>query len=161
MPYTMKIQPIDFIEAEEPTAKCEAVVVAKPVFRSRFKWLFERPFSSGSRAPALEKPAGAAEPLNNKDVLEDFDPSSVCLAKMVQNFMEENNEKQQPRCGRKKCICFNGNCTDSSDDEPDSCNSSFSQACDTLKVLSFSLFNCTCKFDRVLDVLSSCPDYVI
>ncbi|XP_057801036.1 uncharacterized protein LOC131016358 [Salvia miltiorrhiza] len=141
MPQTMKIQPIDFNEAEEPTAKCEAV--AKPVFRSRFKWLFERPFS---RAPVTEKPAGAAEPLTNKDGLEEFEPSSVCLAKMVQNFMEENNEKQQHKCGRNRCTCFNGNCTDSSDDEPDSCNSSFSQACDTLK----SLVPCVCVSEKNL-----------
>ncbi|XP_042014117.1 uncharacterized protein LOC121762337 isoform X2 [Salvia splendens] len=140
----MKIQPIDFNEAEEPTAKCE--VGAKPIFRSRFKWLFERPFSSGARAPAGEKPAGAAEPLTNKDGLEEFEPSSVCLAKMVQNFMEENNEKQQQRCGRKRCICLNGNCTDSSDDEPDLFNSSSSHACDTLK----SLVPCICVSERNL-----------
>lgn len=135
----MKIQPIDFIEAEEPTPKFEAVAVAKPVFRSRFKWLFERPFSSGIRTLAPEKPAGAAETLNFKDGSEEFEPSSVCLAKMVQNFMEENNEKQNQRCGRNRCVCFNGNCTDSSDDEPDSYNSSLAQACDALKVLSLSL----------------------
>lgn len=137
MPYTMKIQPIDFNEEEEePSAKCEAV--AKPVFRSRFKRLFERPFSSGFRALAPDK-AACAEPLNSKDGLEELEPSSVCLAKMVQNFMEESNDKQQQRCGRNKCICFNGNCTDSSDDELDSCNSSSSHACDTLKVASLSL----------------------
>ncbi|XP_047982272.1 uncharacterized protein LOC125223253 isoform X2 [Salvia hispanica] len=140
----MKIQPIDFNEAEEPTAKCEAG--AKPIFRSRFKRLFERPFSSGARAPAGEKPAGAAESLANKDGLEEFEPSSVCLAKMVQNFMEENNEKQQQRCGRKRCICLNGNCTDSSDDEQDSFSSSSSHACDTLK----SLVPCICVSERNL-----------
>ncbi|KAG6400846.1 hypothetical protein SASPL_137690 [Salvia splendens] len=133
----MKIQPIDFNEAEEPTAKYEAG--AKPIFRSRFKWLFERPFSSGSRAPAGEKPAGAAETLTNKDGLEEFEPSSVCLAKMVQNFMEENNEKQQQKCGRKRCICLNGNCTDSSDDEPDSFNS-----------VVDSLVPCVCVSERNL-----------
>lgn len=143
MTYTMKIQPIDFNEEEEPSAKCEAV--AKPVFRSRFKRLFERPFSSGFRALIPDKAAGA-EPLNCKDGLEELEPSSVCLAKMVQNFMEESNDKQQQRCGRNKCICFNGNCTDLSDDELDSYNSSSSHAYDTLK----SLVPCVCVSERNL-----------
>lgn len=139
MPYTMKIQPIDFNEADPPTSgKCEAV--AKPVFRSRFKRLFERPFSTGLRALAPDKPVGPAkdgfEELIIKDGLEELEPSSVCLAKMVQNFMEESNEKQQQQnCGRNRCVCFNGNCTDSSDDEPEAYYSSFSHACDALKSL--------------------------
>ncbi|XWS10536.1 hypothetical protein CRYUN_Cryun38cG0003900 [Craigia yunnanensis] len=43
---------------------------------------------------------------------------------MVQNFMEENNEKQQSvavRCSRNRCNCFNHNCIDSSEDEMDEC----------------------------------------
>lgn len=142
----MKIQPIDYTE-EEPSMKCE--VVAKPVlvFRSRFKWLFERPFTNGFRTLATDRTAGF-QPLNGKDGLEELDlePSSVCLVKMVQNFMEENNDKQQHGCGKNKCNCFNGNCTDSSDDELDSYNKSISHARDTLKVpLSFSLSRCTCN----------------
>ncbi|KAM1175815.1 hypothetical protein ACFX19_028768 [Malus domestica] len=50
----------------------------------------------------------------------EFKPSSVCLAKMVQNFIEESNEKQPPpKCGRNRCNCFHGNSNDSSDDELD------------------------------------------
>ncbi|KAM1019452.1 hypothetical protein ACFX2I_040827 [Malus domestica] len=50
----------------------------------------------------------------------EFEPSSVCLAKMVQNFIEESNEKQPPpKCGRNRCNCFHGNSNDSSDDELD------------------------------------------
>ncbi|KAH6767750.1 hypothetical protein C2S52_018733 [Perilla frutescens var. hirtella] len=141
----MKIQPIDFNEAAPPpSAKCEAV--AKPVFRSRFKRLFERPFSTGLRALPPDKPAGG-EALNSKDGLEELEPSSVCLAKMVQNFMEESNEKQQLRCGRNRCVCFNGNCTDTSDGEPEAAyNSSFSYACETLK----SLVPCVAVSERNL-----------
>ncbi|KAL8530430.1 hypothetical protein ACS0TY_007460 [Phlomoides rotata] len=125
MPYTMKIQPVDFNSAEEPQQpKCEAVV--KPIFKSRFKRLLEKPFSSVLKISAPDKPTGADK--------EEFEPSSVCLAKMVQNFMEEGGEKQQQqRCGRNRCNCFNRNCTESSDEEPDSYNSSLTHACDILK----------------------------
>lgn len=129
MPYTMKIQPVDFNSPE-----CEAVV--KPIFKSRFKRLLEKPFSTVLKISAPDKPAGAAaEPPSNcnKGGLEEFEPSSVCLAKMVQNFMEEGGEKQQGRCGRNRCNCFNRNCAESSDEEPDSYNSSLTNACDILK----------------------------
>ncbi|KAL6505174.1 hypothetical protein OROGR_024991 [Orobanche gracilis] len=146
MPYPMKIQPIDFNAPIEPQPKPEAAV--NPVLKLRFKRLFERPFSSVLKASAPEKPSGATEsPQNwNKDAVEEFEPSSVCLAKMVRNFIEENNEKQQQRCGRKKCNCFNVNCTDSSDEEPDSCSSSFGSACDVLK----SLVPCSSVSERNL-----------
>ena len=50
----------------------------------------------------------------------EFEPSSVCLAKMVQNFIEESNKKQPPpKCGRNRCNCFHGNSNDSSDEELD------------------------------------------
>nr|DAD23490.1 TPA_asm: hypothetical protein HUJ06_024953 [Nelumbo nucifera] len=41
----------------------------------------------------------------------------MCLAKMVQNFIEENNEKHSStaKCGRNRCNCHNGNCKDSSE----------------------------------------------
>ncbi|KAI3449702.1 hypothetical protein Pfo_006367 [Paulownia fortunei] len=135
MPYPMKIQPIDFNAPQGLQPKSEVAV--KPVLKSRFKRLFERPFSSVLKTSVPDKAPGVTEPLHNcnKDGLEEFEPSSVCLAKMVQNFIEESNEKQQQKCGRKKCNCFNGNCTESSDEEPDSYNSSFTHACDVLKSL--------------------------
>ncbi|KAK6934919.1 Protein of unknown function PDDEXK-like [Dillenia turbinata] len=51
----------------------------------------------------------------------EFEPSYVCLAKMVHNFIEENNKKQSAtvKCGRNRCNCFNGDSNDSSDDEFD------------------------------------------
>ncbi|TQD73891.1 hypothetical protein C1H46_040593 [Malus baccata] len=74
----------------------------------------------------------------------EFKPGSVCLAKMVQNFIEESNEKQPPpKCGRNRCNCFHGNSNDSSDDELDifsggfgdsiSCGSFGGDASDILK----------------------------
>ncbi|GLJ33329.1 hypothetical protein SUGI_0670490 [Cryptomeria japonica] len=47
------------------------------------------------------------------------EPSSVCLAEMVHDFME--NEEKNPECGRARCNCSNGHCNvggnaDSEDD---------------------------------------------
>ncbi|KAI4301178.1 hypothetical protein L6164_034484 [Bauhinia variegata] len=115
----MKIKPIDSHTAAEAT-RSELV---KPVVKSRLKRLFERPFSGVLRNSAAEK-IGVEEQHFSKDGFNgsnDFEPSSVCLAKMVQNFIEENHEKHPAsvRCGRNRCNCFNGNCDDSSDDESD------------------------------------------
>ncbi|GMI76105.1 hypothetical protein HRI_001279800 [Hibiscus trionum] len=122
MPFPMKIQPIDFNTLEEvaPT-RLETV---KPVMKSRFKRLFERQFPNVLRNSATEKVAAAAteELPFNKEYAAEFEPSSVCLAKMVQNFIEENNEKQQSgavRCSRNRCNCFNRNCCEGSGDEMD------------------------------------------
>lgn len=118
----MRIQPIDSILSDVPKA---------PVLKSRLKRLFDRPFNGVLRISSAgggEKDSGSAE----------FEPSTVCLDKMVQNFIEDNNEK---KCGRNRCNCFNGNSNDSSDDELDffsdslSANSSFSDPSDTLKAL--------------------------
>lgn len=126
MPFPMKIQPIDpqiHAEGSRPD-------VAKPVVKSRLKRLFERQFPGVLRNSAAEKVAGD-ELHSTKDILNDsneFEPSSVCLAKMVQNFIEENNHEKQSapvRCGRNRCNCFNGNGDDSSDDESDVFGGSF------------------------------------
>ncbi|KAG8389282.1 hypothetical protein BUALT_Bualt02G0212700 [Buddleja alternifolia] len=137
MPYPVKIQPIDFNAPPFET-------VVKPVLKSRFKRLIERQFSSVLRTSAAVKPAGATEPPQNfnKDGGQEFEPSSVCLAKMVQNFIEESSDKQ----GKNRRNCFNGNCTDSSDDEADSYRSSAIDACDALK----SLVTCMCVLERNL-----------
>lgn len=76
------------------------------------------------------------------------DPSLLCLAKMVQNFIKEPNEKQPPtaKCGRNSCNCFNSNSNDSSDDELDVfggfnesiTSASFSDPSDALKVNAVS-----------------------
>ncbi|KAF5188942.1 putative DNA-directed RNA polymerase subunit beta-beta protein, partial [Thalictrum thalictroides] len=113
MPFPMKIQPID-CNTPDGSFRNDS---QKPVVKSRFKRLFERQFSSVLKISSSEK-SGVGEQNVNKDGSNDFEPSSVCLDKMVQNFIEESNEKQT-KCGRNRCNCFNGNCNDSSDDELD------------------------------------------
>ncbi|KAJ7977322.1 Protein of unknown function (DUF506) [Quillaja saponaria] len=142
MPFPMKIQPIDSYTSEEGI-RFEPV---KPMIKSRLKRLFERQFSSVLKNSAAEK-IGVEEPHFSKDSVigsAEFEPSSVCLAKMVQNFIEGNNEKQSAaiRCGRKRCNCFNRNCNDDSEDELDSFGSfgdssypSTGEACEILKSL--------------------------
>ncbi|XP_010274246.1 PREDICTED: uncharacterized protein LOC104609584 [Nelumbo nucifera] len=140
----LKIQPLDGHLLEE-SIRNDPV---KPVVKSRLKRLFERQFPSVLRLSSTEKPV-LGEQQYNKDATNnnnnDWEPSSVCLAKMVQNFIEENNEKHSSttKCGRNRCNCFNGNCKDSSDDEFDLCNcfgesmsaASCGDACEILKSL--------------------------
>ncbi|XP_010532592.1 PREDICTED: uncharacterized protein LOC104808584 isoform X2 [Tarenaya hassleriana] len=118
MPFPMKIQPIDIDSpAVREPARADS---GKPVLKSRLKRLFDRPFTSVLRSSTSEKPIpGAVEAQYGRDggAATEFEPSSVCLAKMVQNFIEENNEKQS-KCGRNRCNCFIGN-NDRSDDELD------------------------------------------
>ncbi|XP_022854735.1 uncharacterized protein LOC111376041 [Olea europaea var. sylvestris] len=147
----MKIQPVDFNFLTEPPI-FEPV---KPVTKSRFKRLFERQFSSVLRISTQEKAAGnggADEPHQCiKYGPEEFEPSSVCLAKMVQNFIEDNEKPN--RCCRNRCKCFNKNCTDSSDEELDSFNcfgeSTNSPSSDALDLVK-SLVPCVCVYERNL-----------
>ncbi|KAK1437294.1 hypothetical protein QVD17_03084 [Tagetes erecta] len=130
----MKIQPIDCT-----SPACFEPVKIVPVPKSRLKRLFD--FSSFLRGSTDRSVAGESQ--------SEIEPSSVCLDKMVQNFIEENNEKQ--------CNCVNGNCycsIDGCEDEFDSFNcfgnsishSSFTDACDSLK----SLVVCERVFERNL-----------
>ena len=116
----MKIQPIDYPIPEEGT-RSELV---KSVVKSRLKWLFEHQFSGVLKNSAGTKKIPDEELQFSKDGsngCNDFEPSSVCLAKMVQNFIEENHEKHSTsvKCGRNRCNCFNRNSYDSSEDESD------------------------------------------
>ncbi|CAN8270456.1 unnamed protein product [Cochlearia groenlandica] len=115
MPFTMKIQPLDIDSpsAKETQSRAEQ---GKPVTKSRLKRLFDRPFTNVLRSGATEKPPLFAGESQIGAVTTEFEPSSVCLAKMVQNFIEENNDKQA-KCGRNRCNCFNGNNDGSSDDD--------------------------------------------
>ncbi|KAL9227547.1 hypothetical protein vseg_003225 [Gypsophila vaccaria] len=97
MPVSMKIQPVTAGEAE-------ANASAKPVVRSRLKRLF--------RISAAEKEAATATAAETM-----FEPSSVCLAKMVQNFIEESNNDNNKHHSRNRCNCFNANGSDDSDGE--------------------------------------------
>ncbi|RRT79138.1 hypothetical protein B296_00022949 [Ensete ventricosum] len=109
MPFPTKIQPIDVIALGRSD-------LAKPVQKSRLKRLFERQFPGVLRISSAERLAGGA----------DLELSSICLDKMVRNFMEDNNGEQiSYRSGRSRCNCFQGNCHDSSDDDLDLLPSSF------------------------------------
>ncbi|OIW13101.1 hypothetical protein TanjilG_08134 [Lupinus angustifolius] len=127
----MKIQPIDI---DPQNLKDSAVVrndAVKPVLKSRLRrlFVFDRQFQKGTEKTI----AGVEPPQSNKDVAAgtttEFEPSSVCLAKMVQSFIEERHDKQQStatvKCGRN---CFNGNNNDSSDDDFDIFGSSFGES---------------------------------
>ncbi|KAL2325188.1 hypothetical protein Fmac_024246 [Flemingia macrophylla] len=147
----MKIQPIDVDSQtlKEPTAVARNDAV-KPVLRSRLKrlFVFDRQFSNVLKTSS-EKAAGETP----QSTAAEFEPSSVCLDKMVQSFIEESNEKQTPtvKCGRNRCNCFNGNSNDSSDEELDVFGDSispgsFSDASDALK----SLIPCASVVERNL-----------
>ncbi|KAJ0982437.1 hypothetical protein J5N97_010692 [Dioscorea zingiberensis] len=110
MPFQMKIQPID----SKAAARADS---AKPAPKSRLKRLFERQFPGVLKIAPAEKLAGDGREEEKDDA--EPEPSSLCLAKMVQNFMEETANEKSARCGRRRCNCFNGNCSDSSDDELD------------------------------------------
>ncbi|XP_027365656.1 uncharacterized protein LOC113872356 [Abrus precatorius] len=120
----LKIQPIA-IDIESERVKEAVVVRNESVLKSRLRrlFVFDR---------QLQR--------NNKDG--EFEPSSVCLAKMVQNFMEE--QPQPPKCGRNRCNCFNANSSDEDDcdlfgAQPSAGNgtesSSITDATETLKSL--------------------------
>ncbi|KAK1296779.1 hypothetical protein QJS10_CPB15g01902 [Acorus calamus] len=115
-------------------------VPAKPSApsKSRLKRLLERQFpgvlksSASSEKLSVDPTAGGG---GGAAVFPDVEPSSVCLAKMVQSFIEEtnNNESKASKCGR--CNCFNGH--DSSDDDSsgETPPTAPVDACDLLKVL--------------------------
>ncbi|KAF3545583.1 hypothetical protein DY000_02002123 [Brassica cretica] len=109
MPFHTKIQPIDVSEVEIPFPE-----TMKQMPKSRLKRLFERQFSLKNTSEAA-----APTPPLSRGGSGDFEPSSVCLGKMVVNFIEDNNNGEKQRCGRSRCSCFNWSGTESSDDESD------------------------------------------
>ncbi|PIM97333.1 hypothetical protein CDL12_30197 [Handroanthus impetiginosus] len=148
MPFPMRIQPIDAIRQDAGKT---------PVLKSRLKRLFDRPFNSVLKISSAEKQANGGEKDSSiAPTTPEFEPSSVCLDKMVQNFIEDHNDKQYStataKCGRHRCNCFNGNNNDSSDDEfgffseSFATNSSFTDPSDTLK----SLIPCASVIERNL-----------
>ncbi|KAM7521648.1 hypothetical protein LguiA_011550 [Lonicera macranthoides] len=167
MPFPMRIQPIDFNTPEGSNSSCYEPV--KPVVKSRFKRLIERQLPSVLRLSATDKGgAGIEDQHCNKDGTDEFEPSSICLAKMVQNFIEESNDKQSAvKCGRSRCRCFNRNCNDSSEEElesfncfGDSSHSSAGDACEILKSLvpcaSFGERNLLAEISKIVDKKQTC-----
>ncbi|XP_061365607.1 uncharacterized protein LOC133308889 [Gastrolobium bilobum] len=105
----MKIQPID-IDSERVKEAAAAVVVRnESVLKSRLRrlFVFERQF------PRNNKDGGGGGGGGGGGT--EFEPSSVCLAKMVQNFMEEQPPAPPQKCGRNRCNCFNANSSDEDD----------------------------------------------
>ncbi|XP_015086482.1 uncharacterized protein LOC107029560 [Solanum pennellii] len=137
----MKIQPVDFSIVEE-SSRYDSF---KPVPKSRFKRLFERQFSGLLRSLAPEKLVTGEDLIGNKkDASEELEPSSFCLAKMVQTFIEEGEDKH--RCNRSRCNCFSCNGTESSEEENDSVN-----------CFGESNQNCSSDACEILKSLVSCP----
>ncbi|KAE8670387.1 ADP-ribosylation factor-like protein 5-like isoform 1 [Hibiscus syriacus] len=155
----MKVQPIDIgSRAEKETAPARAEPV-KPALKSLLKRIFDRPFPSVLRTSAADKLSIGETQFSNKDGATEFEPSSICLDKMVQNFIEDSHYDKQPpppqppaKYGRNRCNCFNGNSNDSSDDEFDAFGelinggSPPADACETLK----SLAQCATVVERNL-----------
>ncbi|KAL6571461.1 hypothetical protein OROHE_003104 [Orobanche hederae] len=118
MPFPMRIQPIDAIRNGD---------VKPPVLKSRLKRLFDRPFNVVQRISSVEKQAAGGEKYGSgaAPAAPHLEPSSICLDRMIQSIIEDNNENQSAgnaaaaKCGRHRCNCFNGNTNDSSDDEFD------------------------------------------
>lgn len=133
----MKIQPVIDVDFQNPV-RAEP---SKPVLKSRLKRLFDRQFRISSEKPNV----GGGEVVVPHGGGTEFEPSSVCLDKMVQNYIEECNEKPfRSGGGKHRCNCFNGKNNDSSDDEFDvfgNCfgesinNGSFGDASDILRSL--------------------------
>ncbi|KAJ0259558.1 DNA-directed RNA polymerase subunit beta-beta protein [Hirschfeldia incana] len=147
MPLHTKIQPIDVSE-DLPTMK--------QMPKSRLKRLFERQFSiKNTTTTTSERLFTVVPPPLSRGSSGDLEPSSVCLAKMVVNFIEGNNnnkeEEEKQRCGRIRCSCFTGSGTESSaEDESDDLKCSSGEACVMLK----SLVLCTsiCERNLMADV---------
>ncbi|GAB4829684.1 hypothetical protein Ancab_019338, partial [Ancistrocladus abbreviatus] len=89
MPFPMKVQPIDYdTQTIRESIRPDSV---KPVLKSRLRQLFSRQFPNVLRTSSTKKPTGNETTLFDKATT-DFEPSSICLAKMVQNFIEESSD---------------------------------------------------------------------
>ncbi|CAM8988387.1 unnamed protein product [Rhodiola kirilowii] len=108
----------------------------KAVLKSRLKRLFDRKFQRALKI-TTDNGAGAAAA--------ELEPSSVCLAKMVQNFIEETSDASTKE-RRNRCNCFTSN--NDSDDEFHDQISTLSQpeSIDLLK----SLLPCSTVAERKL-----------
>ncbi|XP_020579814.1 uncharacterized protein LOC110024277 [Phalaenopsis equestris] len=116
MPFPTKVQPVDLKGSSVRTDQGKTSGGGK----SRLKRLFERQFQSVLRISSSEKLAGAGDgKVSDRDEcgVGDQEPNSVCL---VFSFMEDSSEKSSAVAagpGGSRCICFNGNCEDVTDDE--------------------------------------------
>uniref|UniRef100_A0A7N0UDM7 Uncharacterized protein n=1 Tax=Kalanchoe fedtschenkoi TaxID=63787 RepID=A0A7N0UDM7_KALFE len=114
----MKIQPLEFGAECRPVELRDQIRAdtGKVVLKSRLKRLFDRQFQS-----VLKITDSGGRDGGGSGAVAELEPSSLCLAKMVQNFIEGSTDKHlvSTKCGRKRCNCFKGNSNDSSGDELD------------------------------------------
>ncbi|KAJ8765408.1 hypothetical protein K2173_013166 [Erythroxylum novogranatense] len=105
----MKIQPVDVGVPVPVPVRPEP---AKQVLKFRLKRLFDRQFP---------KISSVGEPHYGNGTGGELEPSSVCLDKMVENYIEDTSDKlhPQPLRSRNRCNCFNANNNHGSDDEFD------------------------------------------
>lgn len=115
----LKIQPID-IDSE----KVKEVLRNEPVS----KWRLRRFFAFEKQFPKNNKDGGGGG-----GGIAELEPSSVCLAKMVQSFMEEQPQPQPPP-SRNRCNCFNVNSSDEDDFDFFGTTESVIDSTDSLKV---------------------------
>ncbi|EOA25336.1 hypothetical protein CARUB_v10018656mg [Capsella rubella] len=124
MPFLSKIRPIN-VNGVAKEEKQAAVMRQTP--RSRLKRLFERQFS-------LKSFSRVDSPLR-RGHSEEFEPSSVCLRKMVERYIEDPDSEKQSRCVtvcRNHCNCFSGSGTDSSDEDEESSSGGLLQSLKSL-----------------------------
>ncbi|KAH7851335.1 hypothetical protein Vadar_010023 [Vaccinium darrowii] len=125
------IKPLDSQAYREPWIRNEvATAKAKHILKSRLK------VQKNSLAEKL-----VAGENGNDGLVAEFDPSSVCLAKMVRNFIEESGSNRSSNC-------FQGNSNDSFYDEFDMCSGLGSPA-DSLRTLK-SLIPCASLAEKNL-----------
>lgn len=133
----LKIQPID-IDSEKATTE---LVRNEPVSKWRLKrfFAFEKPFPKNNTTK--DGAGGVAE----------LEPSSVCLAKMVQSFMEEQPQPQLQPPSRNRCNCFNANSSDEDDfDFNGYTHQSVTDSTDSLKVKRLEPKS---KFNFIISIL--------
>lgn len=116
----LKIQPID-IDSE----KVKEVLRNEPVS----KWRLRRFFAFEKQFPKNNKDGGGGG-----GGIAELEPSSVCLAKMVESFMEEQPQPQPPP-SRNRCNCFNVNSSDEDDFDFFGTTESVIDSTDSLKSL--------------------------
>ncbi|XLR44809.1 hypothetical protein HN51_028916 [Arachis hypogaea] len=118
MPFTMKIQLIDSNFCEE-TRRLKLV---KPMAKWRLKHFFEHQFPCvlrSSTAVPVEKIIDNDVHFDKDVAGADLESNCVCLARMVQNFMEDNHDNKHPVFVKCFCNRFNDNCEDNSDIKSD------------------------------------------
>lgn len=125
MPFRTKVHPININRVANATPP----MAIKEAPKSRLRRLFEHQFSLKNFS-------------NVDQHSEEFELSSICLRKMVERYIEDPENENQPRCGGPNhCNCFSGSGTDSSDEDDDKSSSS-AGVLRSLKVYIYIFLRC-------------------